>query len=68
MIESVNRKIGFVIEFKITNDGESIEKKAKEGYEQIQEKEYYKELVLDKVKNIRTYAIAFQGKKCKVIG
>ena len=68
MIESVDRKIGFIIEFKIANDDENIEKKAKEGYEQIKEKEYYKELVLDKVENIKNYSIAFQGKKCKVIG
>ena len=68
MIESVDRKIGFIIEFKIANDDENIEKKAKEGYEQIKEKEYYKELVLDKVENIKNYSIAFQRKKCKVIG
>lgn len=68
MIESVDRKIGFIIEFKIANDDENIEKKAKEGYEQIKEKEYYKELVLDKVENIKNYSIAFQEKKCKVIG
>ena len=37
-----------------------------EGKEQIKEKEYYKELELDKVKKILTCSIAFRGKKCVV--
>ena len=67
MLESKDRKIGFVIEFKVAKKEEDLEQKAKEGYAQIQEKEYYQELVLDKVENVITYAIAFQGKQCKVI-
>ena len=67
MLESKDRKIGFVIEFKVAKKEDNLEEKAKEGFEQLKEKEYYQELVLDKVENIVTYAIAFQGKKCKIM-
>ena len=33
---------------------------------QMKEKEYYKELELDKVQNIKEYAVVFCGKKCIV--
>lgn len=67
MIESVDRKDGIIVEFKIARENEDIEQKAKKGTEQIYEKEYYKELELEKVQNILIYSVAFQGKKCKVI-
>lgn len=67
MLESKDRKIGFVIEFKVAKKEEDLEQKAREGFEQLKEKEYYQELVLDKVENIMTYAIAFQGKRCKIM-
>ncbi len=67
MIESVDKKDGIIVEFKIAKEGEDIELKAKKGKEQINEKEYYKELELDKVQNIVTYSVAFQGKKCKIV-
>ena len=66
MIESVDRKIGIVVEFKVAGENEDIEEKAKIGKEQIVDKEYYKELELDRVENILTYAVAFKGKECKV--
>lgn len=40
---------------------------AEKGKEQIKEKEYYKELELDKVENILIYYIAFKDKECKVV-
>ena len=67
MLESKDRKIGFVIEFKVAKKEEDLEQKAREGFEQLKENEYYQELVLDKVENIMTYAIAFQGKRCKIM-
>ena len=67
MIESVDRKIGIVVEFKVAGENEELEEKARIGKEQIVDKEYYKELELDKVKNILTYAVAFKGKECKVV-
>lgn len=67
MIESVDRKYGIIVEFKIARENEDIDLKAKSGKEQIYEKEYYKELELEKVQNIFTYGVAFQGKKCSVV-
>ena len=67
MIEKVDRSLGIVVEFKFTKENEDITKKAEEGKKQIEEREYYKELELDRVENILTYSIAFKGKSCKVI-
>ena len=64
MIESVHRTNGIILEFKILKDNESLEEKAQLGKEQIEEKEYYKEL--NRVENIITYGIAFKGKECRV--
>ena len=66
MIESVDRKIGIVVEFKVAGENENVEEKAQKGKEQIVDKEYYKELELDRVENILTYAVAIKGKECKV--
>ena len=67
MIESVDRKIGIIVEFKVAGENEDLEEKAKIGKEQLVDKEYYKELELDRVENILTYAVAFKGKECKVV-
>lgn len=67
MIEAVNRTKGIIVEFKVAKDDEDLEEKARIGKEQIQEKQYYKELELDRIENIITYSIAFKGKRCKVI-
>lgn len=64
MIESVDRKLGIIIEFKITK--EDMELEAVNAINQMKNKEYYKELVLDKVDNIYEYAIVFKGKNAIV--
>ena len=61
MIESSDRKNGYIIEFKIAKD-EDMEQSAMNAIEQMKKKEYYRELELDKVKNIYEYAIIFKGK------
>ena len=66
MIERIDRTLGIVIEFKLAKDNEDLEQKAQEGKKQIIEREYYKELELDRVEKILTYSIAFKGKKCVV--
>lgn len=43
-----------------------MEEIAKIGKEQIKEKEYYTELVLEKVENIYEYVICFNRKNCIV--
>ena len=67
MIERFDRTLGIIIEFKLAKEDEDLEQKALEGKKQIVEREYYKELELDKVEKILTYSIAFKGKKCKVV-
>ena len=65
MIESEDRKNGYIIEFKIVKE-DNMEEVANKAIEQMKEKEYYEELVLDKVKNIYSFAIIFKGKSCIV--
>ena len=65
MIESEDRKKGYIIEFKIVKE-DNMEEVANIALEQMQEKEYYEELKLDKVKNIYSFAIIFKGKSCIV--
>ena len=67
MIERIDRSAGIIVEFKVAKENEDIEKAAIEGKEQINEKQYYKELELDKVQKILTYCVAFKGKECKVV-
>lgn len=67
MIEHNDRSWGAVLEFKIAKSEDDLESCAQKGLEQIQNKEYYKELELDGVRNIKTYAIAFWEKKCMVM-
>ena len=67
MLEKVDRSLGIVVEFKLAKENEDLSKKAEEGKKQIEEREYYKELELDRVENILTYSIAFKGKTCKVV-
>ncbi len=66
LIESVDRKRGYIFEFKIADNESDMENMAMEAKEQMKEKEYYKELQLDKVENIKEYALVFCGKKCIV--
>lgn len=61
LIERVDRKFGLVMEIKISKN-EDTEKSLKNGQNQLKEKEYYKELVLDKVEKIYQYVIVFHDK------
>jgi len=65
MIETVDRKLGIIIELKITKE-DKMERVAKKALKQIEDKEYYKELVLDKVEVIDKYVMIFKEKKCIV--
>ena len=62
MIKDKIFNIGIVIELKITKD--NIEEAALKGLNQIEEKEYYMDLVKQGYKDIRKIAIVFKGKKC----
>ena len=67
MIEAVDRSVGIIFEFKVAKDGDNLNERAETGKEQILNKEYFKELELDRVQNIITYGVAFRGKECKVV-
>ena len=62
MIKDKIFNIGIVIELKITKG--DMEEMAIKGLNQIEEKEYYMDLVRDGYKDIRKIAIVFKGKKC----
>ena len=66
MIERVDRTLGIVLEFKYSDSEEELESDAIKAIEQIKDKEYYKELILDKIENIDKYVMIFKGKKCIV--
>ena len=65
MIETSDKKTGIIIELKIDKDND-IEKVATNAKKQIKDKEYYQELILDKVENIYEFVIVFKNKKCIV--
>ena len=66
-IKSVSRRgIAIVIEFKIANDIDDLEKKADEAIEQIEDRRYDMELRSEGYKNIFKYGIAFYKKDCLV--
>ena len=62
MIKDKIFNMGIVIELKITKG--NMEEMALKGLKQIEEKEYYLDLVRDGYKDIRKIAICFKGKKC----
>ena len=62
MIKDKLYNIGIVIELKVT-DGD-MEEGAIKGLNQIEEKEYYKDLVKNGYKDIRKIEICFKDKEC----
>ena len=66
LIESIDRTFGCIMEFKISEKESEMENLAKKAKKQMKEKEYYKELQLEKIENIKEYALIFCGKKCIV--
>ena len=66
MIERIDRTLGIVLEFKHSNSIEELEMDAVKGLNQIKDKKYYQDLILDKVETIYTYGISFYEKSCIV--
>ena len=64
MIKDKKFNKGIIIEFKVTKD--DLEKSAISALNQIEEKEYYLDLVQEGYKEILKYAIVFKGKQCIV--
>jgi len=62
-IRKKDNSIGFIIEFKLANNEKEMEEKAVLALNQMKEKEYYKELKLEGVNDIKEVAIVFYDKK-----
>lgn len=66
-IKAVSKRgIAIVIEFKIANNIDDLEKRADEAIKQIEDRQYDKELSSEGYKNIFKYGIAFYQKDCLV--
>ena len=63
MIREIDNSVGYVIEFKLASAEEEMETSAKDAINQMKDKEYYKELELEGVNNIKEIAMVFHGKK-----
>nr|WP_302660199.1 PD-(D/E)XK nuclease domain-containing protein [uncultured Clostridium sp.] len=55
-----------VVEFKIANDIDDLEKKADEAIKQIEDRKYEMELRSEGYKNIFKYGITFYKKDCLI--
>ena len=60
------KPLPIVIEFKIANDIDDLEKEADEAIEQIEDRRYDMELRSEGYKNIFKYGMAFYRKDCLV--
>ena len=60
MIREIDNSVGYVIEFKLASTSEEMETRAETAINQM---EYYKELELEGVNNIKEIALVFHGKK-----
>ena len=57
---------GFILEFKVAESEEELEKKSLEAIEQVKEKEYFTSMKNNGIKDILVLGIVFYKKKIKV--
>ena len=67
IIPQVHTLTGVIMEFKVAKDIPSLEQKATEALQQIEQKKYDVEFATRHVKHIWKYGIAFCGKHVKVL-
>lgn len=67
IVESKDRKIGFVVEVKDVKDDNKLDAACETALKQIEEKDYTSVLRRYRVKEIWTYGIAFWDKECRVV-
>lgn len=67
IVESKDRKIGFVVEVKDVKDDNKLDAACETAMQQIEEKDYTAILRRYRVKEIWTYGIAFWDKECRVV-
>ena len=63
IIRKIDNSVGYVIEFKLASTEEEMEARAETAINQMKDKEYYKELELEGVNNIKEIAMVFYDKK-----
>ena len=68
IVEREDGEFGFVIELKAVKDMKKLDEACENAMRQIDEKDYTANLRRFCVEDIRAYAIAFCGKRCRVIG
>ncbi len=68
IVEREDGEFGFVIELKAVRDTKKMDEICESAMRQIDERDYTANLRRYGVEDIRAYAIAFCGKKCRVIG
>lgn len=61
--KKVDNSIGFILEFKLASSVSETEEMAIIAIKQMKEKEYYKELIEEGIKEIKEIAMVFCGKK-----
>ena len=68
IVEREDGEFGFVIELKAVKDMKKLDEACENAMRQIDERDYTANLRRYGVEDVRAYAIAFCGKKCRVIG
>ncbi len=68
IVEREDGEFGFVIELKAVKDMKKLDEVCENAMRQIDERDYTANLRRYGVEDIRAYAIAFCGKRCRVIG
>ena len=68
MVERKDRRMGFVVEIKEVKEEKKLDSACQAARKQIEERDYTAILRRSRMKEIRTYAIAFWEKECRVIG
>ena len=68
IVEREDGEFGFVVELKAVKDMKKLDEACENAMRQIDERDYTANLRRYGVEDVRAYAIAFCGKKCRVIG
>ncbi len=68
IVEREDGEFGFVVELKAVKDMKKLDEACENAMRQIDERDYTANLRRYGVEDVRAYAIAFCGKKCRVLG
>ena len=68
IVEHTDGDFGFVVELKVVKDRKQLDEACQAAMQQIDDRDYTANLRLFGIEDIRAYAIAFCGKRCRIIG